>query len=101
MVFQNVKRYGDFRQILTLFDVRTNNTFWEKSNYSKFEGWVIQLFRIKTFQTALKFLPPFPCKITKLSTMCETKHRSIHLSKISDMKCTHVTVDVGAAEKYY
>ena len=25
----------------------------------------------------------------------------MHLSKISNMKYTHITVDVGAAEKYY
>ena len=33
--------------------------------------------------------------------VCETKHRSIHLSKISNMKYTHITVNVGAAEKCY
>ena len=29
------------------------------------------------------------------------KHRSIHLSKISNIKYTHITVNVGAAEKCY
>ena len=44
---------------------------------------------------------PIPYLITKFNTVRETKHRSMHLSKISNMKYTHITVDVGAAEKYY
>ena len=59
------------------------------------------MFIIETFQTILTFLPPIHWPITKFSTVCETKHRSIHLSKISNMKYTHITVNVGAAEKYY
>ena len=83
------------------FDDRTKNTFSVKSKYSNFAGCVIQLFIIETFQTVLTFLSPIPCPIKKFSTVCETKHRSIHLSKISNMKYTHITVNVGAAEKYY
>ena len=36
----------------------------------------------------------------EFSTVWETIHRSIHLSKISNMKYTRITVDVSAAEKY-
>ena len=75
--------------------------FWRKSNYSNFVGRVIHLFRIETFQTLLTFFPPSSCSITKFTTVSETKHRSIRLSKISNMKYTHITVDVGAAEKHY
>ena len=81
------------------FDVRAKNTFQGKSNYSNFVGRVIQLFVIETFQTLLTFLPPIPCPITKFSTARETKHRSIHLSEISNIKYTHITVDVGATGK--
>ena len=63
-----------------------------------FVGRVIQLFGKETFQTVLTFLPPIPCTIREFSTVCETMHRSIHLSKISNMKYTHITVDAGAAE---
>ena len=56
---------------------------------------------IETFQTVLTFLPPIPCPITEFSTVCKTKHRSIHLSKISNMTYLHIAVNVGAAEKYY
>ena len=61
-----------------------------------FVGWVIDLFRIETFQTVLRILSPIP-----FSTVNETKHRSTYLSKSSNMKYTHITVDVGATEKYY
>ena len=83
------------------FDDRTKNTFSVKSKYSNFAGCVIQLFIIETFQTVLTFLSPIPCPIKKFSTVCETKHRSIHLSKISNMKYTYIMVNVDAAEKYY
>ena len=39
--------------------------------------------------------------MTKLRNVPETKHRSVHLSKILDMKYTHITINVGATEKYY
>ena len=60
-------------------DARRKSTFYGKSNYSNFVGCVIQLFIIETFQTALTFLLPIPCPITKFSTVCETKDRSTHL----------------------
>ena len=56
---------------------------------------------IETFQTVLTFLPPIPYLIRKFSTVWETRHRSIHLCKISNMKYTHITVNVGVAEKQY
>ena len=69
--------------------------------YSNFVGWVIQLFMIETFQTVLTFLPSIPYLIRKFSTVWETKHKSIHFCKISNMKYSHITVNMGAAEKYY
>ena len=59
------------------------------------------MFGIETFQTVQTFLPPIPCQVTEFSTVFETIHRSIRLSKISNMKYTIITVDVGAAEKYH
>ena len=46
-------------------------------------------------------MPPIPYLITKFNTVREAKHRSMDLSKIPNMKHTHITVDVGTAEKYY
>ena len=94
------KRWA-FSANIGFFDDRAKNTFWGKSKYSNFVGWVIQLFIIETFQTILTFLPPIPCPITKFSTVCKTKHRPIDLFKISNMTYTHITVNVGAAEIYY
>ena len=74
--------------------------FWRKSNYSNFAGRVIHLFKIENFQTLLTFFSPISWW-TKFTTESETKHRSIQLSKISNMKYTHITVDVGAADKHY
>ena len=82
------KKRWAFSANIGFFDDRAKNTFWGKSKYSNFVGWVIQLFIIETFQTVLTFLSPISCPITKFSTVCETKHRSIHLSKISNMKYT-------------
>ena len=58
------------------------------------------MFRIETFQTVLTFLPSIPGPITQFSTVCETIHRSIHLSKVLNLKYAHISVDVGVAEKY-
>ena len=101
MVVQNEKKKHTFSASIGSFEVRTKNTFWGKSNYSNLRRSGYQLFRIETFQTVLTFLPTITCPITKFRTVCKTKHRSIHLSKISNPKYTHITVDVGAAEKYY
>ena len=88
-----MKKRQMFSANIGSFDIKTKNTF-EKE-------YIIHLFRIETLKTVLTFLPPIPCPITKFSTVCETKHRSIHLSKTSNMKYTHITVDVGTAEKHF
>lgn len=71
------KKDGHFQQILALW----------------------KLERKIHFLTVIKFLRPNPCPITEFSTVCETRHRSIDLSKISDIKYTHITLDVGAVEE--
>ena len=101
MVIQNEKRDGHFQQILALWKLEQRVHSGENQIIPTFVGRVLRLFGTETFQTVLTFLPPIPCPITEFSTVCETIHRSIHLSKISNMKCRHITVDVGAAEKYY
>ena len=96
-----MKKRRAFLADIGSFEVRRKNTFCRKSNYSNFVSRVIQLFRIETFQTVLTFFPPISCSVTKFSTVSETKHRSIHLSKITNKKYTHIVLDVGAAEKHY
>ena len=101
MVLQSQKRDSHFRQILSLLKLEWRIHAGENKIIPTFVGRVIQLFRIETFQTVLTFLPTITYPITEFSIICETKHRSIHLSKISIMKYMHITVDVGAAEKYH
>ena len=100
MVLQSQKRDSHFRQILSLLKLEWRIHSGENKIIPTFVGRVIQ-FRIETFQTVLTFLPTITYPITEFSIICETKHRSIHLSKISIMKYMHITVDVGAAEKYH
>ena len=97
VVIQNEKRDGHFQQILTLWKVERRIHSGENQIIPTF----VQLFGIEYFQTVLTYLAPIPCRITEFSTVCEATHRSIHLSKISNMEHIHITVDVGAAEKYH
>ena len=101
MFIQNQKRDGHFQQILVLWKLERRVYSGENQFIPTFACPVIQLFGIETFQAVLTFLPPIPCPITKYSTLCEATSRSIHLSKMSNRKYTYITVDVGAAEKYY
>ena len=101
MVIQNEKRDGHFQQILALWKLERRVHSGENQIIPTFVGRVLQLFGTETFQTVLTFLSSIPCPITEFSTVCETIYRSIHLSKISNMKCRHIAVDDGAAEKYY
>ena len=82
-------------------EVRKKNTFWEESNYSHHRRSRDSVVWDKTFLTVLAFLPLTPCPIARFSTVYETIQRSIHRSKISNIKYTYITVDVGAEEKYY
>ena len=99
VVIQNEKRDGHFQQILALWKLERGIHSDVNQIIPTFVGRVIQLFGIETFQTVLTFLPPITCPIAEFSTACETIHRPTHLSKISNMKYTHITVDVDAAEK--
>ena len=95
------KRDGHFQQILVIRKLERKIHSWENQIILTFVGRFIQLFGIENFPTVLKLLPPIPCPITKFSMVCKAIHRSMHLSKISNMKYTHITFDVGASEKYF
>ena len=59
------------------------------------------MFQKKDTETILTFFPSICRTLTDLGTVCETIHRSVRLSKLSKMLYTHITVDIGAAEKYF
>ena len=67
----------------------------------RFVGFVILVFKKQDSKTVLTFLPPITRPITECGTVSETIRRSIRLPEFSNMEHVHITVDVGAAEKYY
>ena len=73
----------------------------EKQCIPRFVGFVTQMCIKESTKTVLTFLPPLIRPITEYSTVCETIYRSVKLAKFGNMKYTHITVDIGAAEKYY
>ena len=90
-----------FSNILTLWKLSRRINEGEKQLIPRFIGHVIQVFKKQDAKTIIKFLPPITRPITEYSTVCETIHRSIRLSEFANMTYTHITVDIGAAEKYY
>ena len=68
----------------------------------RFVGYITKLLSAEdTPQTVITFLPPIHHPITEYSTVCETLYRSIKLKDSVNMKYAHITVDAGAAEKYF
>ena len=68
----------------------------------RFVGWITHTMSNKDApKTILTFLPPVHRPITEYGTVCETIRRSITIAKQMNMTYTHITLDVGAAEKYY
>ncbi|XP_065053916.1 uncharacterized protein LOC135682802 [Rhopilema esculentum] len=69
---------------------------------SRFVGWVVLVFgKPESRATTLTFLPPIAKPITDYSTVIECIKQSQSLSAASNMKYTHITVDAGAAMKFY
>ena len=65
-------------------------------------GWVIQAFgRLHSKMTMITFLPPILHPITQYSTVIECIKQSQKLASASNMKLTHITVDGGAAMKFF
>ena len=58
-------------------------------------GWCLESY------TKITFLPPIRNPITDYSTVLECIYQSQKLSQSSNMKYTHITVDAGAAAKFY
>ena len=68
----------------------------------RFVGWVIQAFgRLHSKMTMITFLPPILHPITQYNTVIECIKQSQKLASASNMKFTHITVDGGAAMKFF
>ena len=92
---------NNFASTLVLWKLCRRINEGNKQLIPRFVGHVIIIFKKQDAKTVLTFLPPITRPITEFSTVCETIHRSIRLSEFSNMVYTHITVDIGAAEKYY
>ena len=67
-----------------------------------FVGWVIQAFgRLHSKMTMITFLPPILHPITQYNTVIECIKQSQKFASASNMKFTHITVDGGAAMKFF
>ena len=68
----------------------------------RFIGWVMLMFsKLNSTRTKITFLHPIRNPITDYSTVLECIYQSQKLSFASNMKYTHITVDAGAAAKFY
>lgn len=68
----------------------------------QFIGWVIQLHEDPSSQpTVITFLPPIISPITEYPTVLECIKQSQLMAAQVNMKYAHITVDVGAAAKFY
>ena len=69
---------------------------------SRFVGWVSLIFgKLHSTGTKITFLPPIHNPITDYSTILECIYQAQKLSRASNMKYTHITVDAGTAAKFY
>ena len=69
---------------------------------ARFVGWIVQVFgKPNSKPTRITFLPPIRQPITEYSTVIECIHQSQRLSRAANMKYAHISVDAGAAQKFY
>ena len=69
---------------------------------SRFVGWISLIFgKVNCKRTRITFLPPIRNPITDYSTVLECIFQSEKLAETSNMTYTHITVDAGAAAKFY
>ncbi len=69
---------------------------------SRFVGFVIQAMgKPNSSSTSITFLPPIRHPITEYCTVVECIKQSQRLAAASNMMYTHITVDAGAAQKFF
>ena len=69
---------------------------------ARFVGWIVQVFgKSNSKPTRITFLPPIRQPITEYSTVIECITQSQRLSRAANMKYGHISVDAGAAQKFY
>ena len=99
MVIQNEKKRRTFSANIGSLKIITKNISWGKSNYSNLRKLGYSVVWDRNFSDRTNTFTTLTL-LTEFSTACEIIHRLINLSKISNMKYTHITVNVDVAEKY-
>ena len=88
----------DARRILLCWNLLRQAYSVTSQSISRFVGWISLIFgRINSKSTRITFLPP----IIEYSTVLECIVQSQKLAKASNMTYAHITVDAGAAAKFY
>ena len=92
--------YAD--KILLLWKLMRRISSATSQTISSFVGWVIlTLGKIDSKKTVITFLPPIRQPITEYSTVLECIKQSQELAMASNLTYAHITVDAGAAMKFY
>ena len=74
----------------------------QSQSISRFIGFVIRAMgKPDSSSTFIMFLPPIRHPFTEYSTVVECIKQSQRLAVASNMKYTHITVDAGAAQKFF
>ena len=94
--------HTDARRILLCWNLLRQAYSVTSQSISRFVGWISLIFgRINSKSTRITFLPPIRNPIIEYSTVLECIVQSQKLAKASNMTYAHITVDAGAAAKFY
>ena len=93
-------RFAD--DVILLWTTKRRILSKSPQSVSRFVGWVVKSFGVRDSNpTNITFLPPTFNPITEYSTVLECIKQSQGLASVSQMKYTHITVDAGAAQKFF
>ena len=97
-----VHNYNCSKRMLFLWKLLRFAHSTGNQSISRFVGWVLLICGTQNSSpTILTFLPPILQPITDYSTITECIFQSQKLSKAANMTYTHITIDGGAASKFY
>ena len=88
-------------QCILLWKLARNIHSKDIQSVSNFIGWVTKLHQRASLKTIIVYLPPIRNPINEYSTVIECILQSQKLSESANMQYTHITVDAGAAMKFY
>ena len=95
--------YDDYgaSQILLCWKLLRQVHSGDKQEIAWFVGWITQQQPRLQKNTKITFLPPIRYPISNYTTVLECIVKSQKLARASNMNYTHITVNAGAAAKFY